>query len=72
MDTIDEARTVGKLNLGALIFIAVIGWGVSGLISYATAQSAMNARVAVLESQFQRMQADLTDIRADVKTLLRR
>lgn len=62
----------GKWNTGVVVVIAVIGWGVSGIVGYATAQSAMNARVAVLESQFIRMQADLTDIRADVKTLLRR
>jgi phage-related protein len=61
-----------KWNTTALIVIAVIGWGVSGLIGYATAQNAMNARVAVLESQFQDMRSQLSDIRADVKTLLRR
>lgn len=54
------------------VIVALIGWLLSSYASYAAASSAMNARVSVLESQFQQIRGDISDIRNDVKTLLSR
>lgn len=48
------------------------GWAISGYVGYSTAIAAMNARVSVLESEFQQMRSDVSEIRTDVKTLLGR
>lgn len=70
----DEGRN-GRVRIPAPVFyglIAVAGWALSAYIGYAAAANAMNARVSVLESQYQQIKYDISDIKADVKTLLRR
>jgi hypothetical protein len=46
----------------------LIIWLVAALLTY----SAMNSRMAVLEVEVANMRAELSDMRADVKVLLRR
>lgn len=45
-----------------------VTWLIAGLIAYGT----VNARVAVLESRVDGLRSDVSEIRQDVKTLLRR
>jgi hypothetical protein len=52
--------------------LAVAAWALSAYVGYAAASSEMNARVSVLESQWQTFRADLSEVKQDVKTLLRR
>lgn len=69
----DDGNGRIKVNVQVVYAVlAVVGWIVSGWVGYESAQSAMNARVSVLESQFQQLHTDIQDIRTDVKTLLGR
>lgn len=68
-------ETNGRIKIPAQLFyagIAVAGWMISGWFGYFSASSTMNARVSVLESQYQQIHAEMEDIRADLKTLLAR
>lgn len=49
-------------------FETVIGWIVAALLAYA----ATTARVAVLEAQYGRIVQDISEIKADVRTLTAR
>lgn len=57
-----------------ILYVAVTIGGLiaSAWVGYAASQNATNARISVLESQSQQMHADVSEIRADVKTLLGR
>ncbi len=64
-----------------LVFVAitVAGWVISGYVGYTTAMSATNSRIAVVEAkadefkeQLHDIRGEISEIRADVKTLLRR
>lgn len=59
---------------GQLLYVVLVigGWIISGFIGYTSAASAMNARVSVLETQYQQLHVDLSDMRADIKELLAR
>jgi len=54
------------------ILVTVGGLIASAWVGYAAAQSATNARISVLESQYFILHADVNEIRTDVKTLLGR
>jgi hypothetical protein len=65
----------GRVRIPAPVFyglVTVASLALSAFVGYAAAQSAMNARVSVLESQYQGLHSDIQDIKADVKALLRR
>jgi len=65
----------GRIKVPAPLFyavVAVVGWIVSGWVGYASASSAMNARVSVLEVEMSQLHMDIQDIRADLKTLIAR
>ena len=48
-----------------------IGIGLAGLVYYFTGMGAVQTRIAVLEERQSRLGGDLTEIKADVKQLLR-
>lgn len=54
------------------VVIALVGWSVSAFVGYTAASNTMNARVSVLEIQYQQLHSDIVDIKSDVKELLRR
>lgn len=62
-----QARTTGtgvKRDL--------VKWALEIILAVVVAWGTVNTRVSVLESRFNDMKADLTEIRQDVKTLLSR
>jgi hypothetical protein len=52
----------------AQLVLTVIGWIVAVLLAY----GAVNVRVAVLETKYDRLTQDIGEIKSDVKTLLQR
>ena len=58
----------GKLRIDPSLAVQLIVWLVAALLTY----SAINARVAVVESQMHTFRQDLVEIKEDVKSLLRR
>lgn len=54
------------------VLITVGGIVASAWVGYAAAQSKLESRISVLESQYIQMHADVNEIRTDVKTLLGR
>lgn len=54
------------------VLITVGGIIASAYAGYAASQNKTEARISVLESQFQQMHTDVNEIRTDVKTLLGR
>lgn len=72
---LEAPETNGRVKIPAPLFyfiVAILGWVASAFIGYTAAANAMNARVSVLETQFQALHEDLASIKADVKTLLQR
>lgn len=55
-----------KVEQGTVLQLVMLA--VAAFMAY----SAINARVAVVESQMQQFRGDLTEIKSDVKSLLRR
>jgi len=49
-------------------FMNVVGWVVAALLTY----SAINARVSVVESEVRTIRENMTEIKNDMKTLLRK
>lgn len=62
------SETNGRIKIDKTTAVQVIAWIVAALLTY----GAINARVAVVESQVNDMKEALTEIRQDVKTLLRK
>lgn len=62
------SETNGRIKVSYSAAAQVIGWLVAALLTY----GAINARVSVVESQVQDMKEAVTEIRSDVKTLLRK
>lgn len=56
----------GRLRVSADLVVKVVAW----VAAVALAYGAVNTRVAVLEERYERMQIDLAEIKADLKTLL--
>lgn len=54
------------------VLAVVLSAAFSAYAGYASATSALNARVSVLESQFQALHGDIQDIKVDVRKLLER
>lgn len=64
----DEGIRFGKPHGITFSHVAIVAaWLVSAMVTYAAA----SARFAVLESEVQRMKLDVTEIRGDVKSILR-
>lgn len=49
-------------------FMNVVGWVVAALLTY----SAINARVSVVENEVKTIRENMTEMKNDVKTLLRK
>lgn len=58
----------GKLRIDPSLAVQLIVWLVAAVLTY----GAINARVAVVESQMDTLRSDLNEIKQDVKSLLRR
>ena len=58
----------GRLKVSWEVIATVVAWLVGGILAY----GALDARIAVLEDRYLRMQTDLSEIKADVKTLIQR
>ena len=58
----------GRIRVRWEVVATVVAWLVGGLLAY----GALDGRIAVLEDRYLRMQVDLTEIKADVKVLIRR
>ena len=63
MEPITEKTPISLAVVGLLV-----GWIVAAFMAY----SAFDARVSVIESQMQQFRSDVTEIKDDVKTLLRK
>ena len=57
-----------RLSIRPQVALQIVAWIVAVMLVYA----ATNARIAVLESKYDSMRSDISDIRTDVKTLLQR
>lgn len=68
----DDANQRRRVTLPAPLVLNVLMLILAGLVAYFSAYNALNARVAVLESQYQLLHSDLQEIKGDVKTLLER
>lgn len=58
----------GRIKVRWEVIATVAAWLVGGLLAY----GALDARISVLEDRYLRMQSDLSEIKSDVKALLRR
>ena len=59
---------VDKFKLSTQTVLTVVAWIVSVLLAY----GALNTRVSLVEERVDRLTADVSEIKTDVKTLLRR
>lgn len=50
------------------VIATVVAWLIGGLLAY----GALDARIQVLEDRYLRLSSDVSEIKTDVKTLLRR
>lgn len=60
----DEEESGGRLRIN---WQMVAGWVVTALLAY----GAVEARVRVLEDRYERIIYDISEIKSDVKTLIR-
>lgn len=60
--------TEQRIKVSTQVALTIVGWVVAVLLAY----GAMNARVAVIEDRVNRIYADISEIKADVKTLVRK
>lgn len=58
----------GKLRISPSVLAQIAIWLVSVLLAY----GALSTRIAVVEDRVQRFGTDISEIKADIKTLLRR
>ena len=63
-----EQQTNGRIRVSPSVVAQVVAWLVAALLTY----GAINARVAVVEDRVNAIKEDLSEIRADVKQLLRK
>jgi hypothetical protein len=63
-----EKRPDDRLRVRWDVIVTVVMWMVGGLLAY----GALDARIRVLEDRYLRMSLDLSEIKADVKTLIQR
>ena len=62
------AEPNGRIKVSWEVIVTVIAWLIGGVLAYGS----LDARISVLEDRNLRMQTDLSEIKADVKQLLRR
>lgn len=58
----------GRIKLDPTIALQIVAWIVAGVVTY----GAINARVAVMETQMETFRADIQEMKQDIKVLLRR
>jgi hypothetical protein len=62
-----DARIGEQSTVTVKVLLVLIGWIVAALMAY----SAFDSRVARLEDRYDRIQVDISEVKGDVKQLLR-
>jgi hypothetical protein len=62
-----DARIGEQSTVTVKVLLVLIGWVVAALMAY----SAFDSRVSRLEDRYDRIQVDISEVKADVKQLLR-
>lgn len=58
----------GRIRVNPAVLVQIVAWLVSILLAY----GALNARISVLETKYDQQARDISEIKADVKQLLKR
>lgn len=66
-EPMEQPQITPNSSISLTLVGIVIGWVVAALMAY----SAFDSRVAVMENQMQQFRADVTEMKGDIKTLLR-